>query len=103
MERLSKFVCSALLLALVVAAPMAWADKAEKVHSGLVVSVTADTLVMTDSAGKNEHAHKVDGATAITVDGQPAKLPELKKGDTVQVAVGQDGKVTRITVTRDKK
>jgi hypothetical protein len=104
MERLSNCLRVAILATLVLAVPYAWADKEEKVHSGLVVSATADSLVMTDSAGKNEHAHKVGPGAAITVDGKPAKLAELKKGDKVQVALGQDGKVTRIAVvTRDGK
>ena len=79
------------------------ADKEEKVHEGLVLSVTAEMLVMSDRDGKNEHAHKVDAATAVTIDGKPAKLPELVKGDKVKVAVGQDGKVVSIAATRTKR
>jgi len=85
------------------ALPAAFADKEEKVHSGIVLSVTADTLAMTDPDGKNEHSHKVDAGAAITIDDKPAKLPDLAKGDKVKVAIGQDGKVTRITATRTKK
>jgi len=91
-----------LALSLLVAST-SWADKDEKVHEGIVLSTTADTLAMTDKDGKNEHSHKVDAATAITIDGKPAKLPELVKGDMVKVAVGQDGKVTRIEAVRAKK
>ena len=79
------------------------ADKEEKIHEGLVLSVTAETLVMSDRDGKNEHAHKVDATTAVTIDGKPAKLPELVKGDKVKVAVGQDGKVVSIMAMRIKR
>ena len=84
-------------------ATLSFADKAEKVHEGLVISATAEMLVMSDRDGKNEHAHKVDAATAVTIDGKPAKLPELVKGDKVKVAVGQDGKVVSIAATRAKR
>ena len=91
---------SAVLVSVASLAVIALADKAEKVHEGLVLSVTAEMLVMTDPDGKNEHAHKVDAATAVTIDGKPAKLPELVKGDKVKVAVGQDGKVVSIMAMR---
>ena len=92
---------SVLLLAAVTAD--AFADKAMKIHDGVVVSTTADTLVMTDPDGKNQHAHKIDEATAVTVDGKPAKLADVVKGDKVKVSAGQDGKVVSIAVTRSKQ
>ena len=79
------------------------ADKAMKVHDGLVVSTAAETLVMTDAEGKNQHAHKIDEATVVTIDGKPAKLADLVKGDKVKVSVGQDGKVVQIAAARAKK
>ena len=91
------------VIACLVSVPAALADKQEKIHEGIVVSVTADTLAMTDADGKNEHAHKLDAGVAITIDDKPAKAPDLTKGDKVKVAVGQDGKVTRIAATRSKK
>jgi hypothetical protein len=94
---------AAVLVALANIAIATYADKEEKIHEGLVLSVTAETLVMTDRDGKNEHAHKVDEATAVTIDGKPAKLPELAKGDKVKVAVGQDGKVVSIAAVRAKQ
>jgi hypothetical protein len=81
----------------------AWADKAPKSEDGLVLSVTAETLVITDRDGKNERAHRVDDATAVTIDGKPAKLPELTKGDKVKVTLGQDGKVVSIAAMRAKR
>lgn len=94
---------AALLLLLIGLTSAVAADKTEKIHQGLVISVSAEMLVMSDSDGKNEHAHKVDVATAVTIDGKPAKLPELVKGDKVKVAVGQDGKVVSIMAMRSKK
>lgn len=79
------------------------ADKMEKIHEGRIVSVTADTVVMTDGDGKNEHAHRVDSTVAVLIDGKPAKLLELAKGDNVKVAIGPDGNVIRIAATRTKK
>jgi hypothetical protein len=73
------------------------------VFSGIIVSTTTDTLVVTDPDGKNEKPYKVDDGVAITIDGKPAKLPDLAKGDKVRVALGQDGKPTRIEVARNKK
>lgn len=102
MCRLSTLLLAALIL-VALAVSQARADKEEQVHNGVIVSITADTLVMTDAMGKNQHSHKVETSTAITIDGKPAKLPELTKGDAVKVAVGQDGKVTRIEATRAKK
>jgi hypothetical protein len=89
--------------ALIVCSSRAFADKAEKVQDGVVLSTTAESLVMTDTDGKNERSYKVDGATAVTIDGKPAKLPELNKGDQIKVAMDEDGKVIRIAATRAKK
>jgi hypothetical protein len=94
---------SLMLVALANIATVALADKAMKVEEGLVLSVTAETLVMTDRDGKNERAQKVDQATAVTIDGKPAKLPELAKGDKVKVSIGQDGKVVSIMAMRSKR
>jgi len=82
---------------------LALADKTEKIHDGVVVSVAAETLVMTDPDGKNEHSHQVGPGTAVTLDGKPAKLPQLAKGDRVKVAVGQDGSVIRVAAMRTTK
>jgi hypothetical protein len=60
------------------------ADEA-KTHEGIVVSASADKLVMTDNEGKKEHSHMVSTATKITLDGKPAKLADLKKGHFVKV------------------
>jgi hypothetical protein len=80
------------------------ADTEEKIHEGIVFSTTADTLVMTDKDGKNEHSHKIDAkVVAITIDGKPAKLAELSKGDKIKVALGEDGNVIRVAATRRNK
>jgi len=96
-------LCLAAFIPFACLAVVAWGDKAEKIHEGIVVSVTGDLIVMTDSDGKNEHSHNTDAATSITVDGKPAKLPDLAKGDRVKVAIDEDGKVVRIAATRSKK
>jgi len=83
--------------------PPVLGDTQEKVHEGIVLSVTADTLAMTDPDGKNEHSHKIDAGVAILIDEKPAKVTDLAKGDKIQVTIGQDGKVTRIVTTRAKK
>jgi hypothetical protein len=95
-------LCSATALLLALTG-LALADKTEKIHDALIVSVTADTLVITDPDGKNERSQKVDAATAVTIDGKPAKLPELSKGDRAKVAIDEDGKVVRIAAMRTAK
>jgi hypothetical protein len=90
-------------VALLALAPLVWADAREKVQEGIVISATADMLVMTDSDGKNERAQKADGATAVTIDGKVAKLTDLAKGDKIKIAIDEDGKVVRIAATRTKK
>jgi hypothetical protein len=57
---------------------------------GKVVSATGDQLTMTDNDGK-EHAISVGAATAITLDGQKAKLADLKKGFSVTATGAKEG------------
>ena len=97
------YMLLAFALLTVVLSTTVFADKEMKIHDGVVVSTTADTLVMTDPDGKNQHAHKIDEATAVTIDGKPAKLADLVKGDKVKVSAGQDGKVVSIAASRTKK
>jgi hypothetical protein len=96
--------CTLMLFALLVSAAMTTlADTQPKVHDGIVVSTAAETLVMTDRDGKNQNAHKIDDATAVTIDGKPAKLTDLVKGDKVKVSAGQDGKIVSIAAVRSKQ
>lgn len=79
--------------------------KAEKSHSGKVVSVTEGKnggegkLVMTDENGKNEHSHAISASTKITRNDKTVRLDDLKKGDTIKVTTADDGKVTQVAAT----
>jgi hypothetical protein len=88
------FVLSLAIASLALLAP-AWAADT-KTHDGIIVSASADTLVMTDNEGKNEHRHMVGTTAKVTLNGQPAKLADLKKGQFVKVTTtkGADGKDT---------
>lgn len=66
-----------------------WAEDA-KTHEGIIVSASADTLTMTDNEGKNEHKHMVATTAKVTLNGQPAKLADLKKGQFVKVTTAKD-------------
>ena len=80
------------------------ADKAMKIEDAVIASASADKLLVTDPDGKNTRSMLVDGSTSVTIDGKPAKLPELVKGDRVRLAIDADGKVVRVAAVRaDKK
>jgi hypothetical protein len=71
-------------------------------HTGKVVSAGDGKLVMTDADGTNEHTHAITDTCKITLDGQPAKLEDLKEGNAVTVTTEeQDGKdvVTAVAAT----
>ncbi len=72
----------------------------KKTHNGIVVSAAAGKLTMTDNKGKNEHSHKITLVAKVTLNGQPAQLPQLMKGDKVQVTVGPEGKVISVAAMR---
>lgn len=57
----------------------------ETAHSGKVVATTDGQLTMTDMLGGNSHAHAVGKDTPVTLNGEPAKLSDLKAGFTVSV------------------
>jgi hypothetical protein len=88
-------------VAVAVFAQTSWAAE-DKTHEGFVVSVAEGKLTMADKDGKNEHSHAIAATTKITLDGKAAKLADLKKGDSVKVTAGADGKVTAIDATRAK-
>jgi hypothetical protein len=60
-------------------------------HQGKVVSAADGKLIMTDKDGKNEHTHMIAANTKITLDGKPAKLAELKRGQNVTVTTSKEG------------
>ncbi len=53
-------------------------------HDGKVVSVTGDSLKMTDKDGK-EHSHTLSAHPAICCDGKECKLSQLKSGMKIRV------------------
>lgn len=92
---LGPMVCVSLIVwsaALVIAA--------EKTHEGMVVSASAGQLVMVDKEGKNEHSHKVESTAKVTLNGKPAKLSDLQKGDKIKVTTENEGNVVSIAATR---
>ena len=88
-------------VAVAVFAQATWAAE-DKTHDGVVVSVAEGKLTMSDKDGKNEHTHIIGATTKITLDGKASKLADLKKGDSVKVTAGADGKVTAVAATRAK-
>ncbi len=62
-------------------------------HEGKVVEAGKGKLTMTDMDGSNQHSHTVATNAKITRDGKTAKLDDLKKGDVINVTLGeQSGK-----------
>ncbi len=55
---------------------------------------------MTDKDGKNEHMHEVTLVAKITLNGQPAQLAQLMKGDLVAVTLDPEGKVIVVSARR---
>ena len=75
-------------------------DEKAKAHEGMVVSAGDGKLTMTMKDTKEEHSHAVPAAATITLNGEAAKLGDLKKGDTVTVTMDDDKKVTKIEAKR---
>ena len=82
------------------AQPSVSVDKKTKTHDGVVLSATAGKLTMTDKEGKNEHTHEVTLVAKITLNGQPAQLAQLMKGDMVSVTQDPEGKVISVAAMR---
>jgi ferredoxin-fold anticodon binding domain-containing protein len=65
-----------------------------RVHTGTVVSVSADTLVTQGLSGKKkEHTYVLASAVNVICETKPCKLTDIKVGDRVTVTVEkqQDG------------
>ena len=92
-----------LMVVFMLALVAGYSRAADKIHDGTVVSVAEGKLVMADKDGKNEHTHSIGPTAKITLDGKEAKLADLKKGDTVKVTAGDDGKVTAVAASRARK
>jgi hypothetical protein len=85
---------AALALALFAAMPALAADKSDtKSHSGKVVRVEGNKLVMVDKDGKNEHVHTLAADATITCNGKKCQLTDLKKGMFITVTTRDNGKV----------
>lgn len=83
-----------------IARPTIYVNQEMKSHDGVVVSATAGKLTMSDKDGKNEHTHKVTLVAKVTLNGQPAQLAQLMKGDMVNVTVDPENKVTSVAAMR---
>jgi hypothetical protein len=83
-----------------IAQPSIEVDQKTKTHDGVVVSATAGKLTMTDKEGKNEHMHEVTLVAKVTLNGQPAQLAQLVKGDMVVVTIDPEGKVISVAAMR---
>lgn len=82
------------------AQPSVSVDEKTKSHEGVVLSATAGKLTMTDKEGKNEHTHEVTLIAKVTLNGQPAQLAQLLKGDMVSVTLDPEGKVISVAAMR---
>ncbi len=78
------------------------AERETKTHEGKVVSTAEGKLVMSDGKGGGEQTFTVPPAAIISLDGKPAKLNELMKGDSVKVTTGTEGNVTAVAGQRAK-
>lgn len=85
---------------LAAAAPL---NPAEKTHSGVIISVGAGKLILANLEGNNEVALVISDRATVMLDGVPAKLLDLMKGDTATVTIGDDGEVVSVNAKRDKK
>ncbi|HEY5316242.1 MAG TPA: hypothetical protein VIK18_27180 [Pirellulales bacterium] len=68
---------------------------------GTVVGTLNDTLVVREFDQRTSHTDRVSRSAVITRDGRPAKLADLKLGDSVQMLVGSPQRplVTKIVAT----
>jgi len=92
-------MCMMFLFALI-AQPTVGVDQKTKTHDGVVVTATAGKLTMTDKEGKNEQMHEVTLVAKVTLNGQPAQLAQLMKGDLVVVTIDPEGKVISVAAMR---
>jgi hypothetical protein len=89
----------ALALVLFVAAPVLADEGKGNTHTGTVVSVTGNKLVMKGTAENDaEHTHTILDTAIITCDGKKCELSDLKPGQKVRVTTKADDKtiVTKV-------
>ncbi|MCE9554148.1 MAG: hypothetical protein K8T91_12335 [Planctomycetes bacterium] len=71
-----------------------------KTHDGVVVSAADGKLTMSMSDG-SEHSHMIGANVAISINGQAAKLTDLKKGDKITVTTDNESRVTAVSCMRN--
>lgn len=59
--------------------------KKPQTHSGRVVAITSKTLSILDARDGDTDQFRVGEKTKVTRNGKPAKLSDVRPGDTVQV------------------
>ncbi|HUG20200.1 MAG TPA: hypothetical protein VMM56_14540 [Planctomycetaceae bacterium] len=107
-------VFAATVLGLTVAVPTSFAQTRERqteqakpeananTHSGEVAGTSEGQLKMT-IGGQKEHSHTISDRTEITIDGQPARLNDLRRGDVIQVTLGENNVALSVKTTRQSK
>lgn len=107
-------VCAVTALGLAVAVPTSFAqprdqqteqakpDAKSNTHSGEVAGTSEGQLKMT-IGGEKEHSHTISDRTEITIDGQPARLSDLRRGDAIEVTMGEDNVALVVKATRQLK
>ena len=89
-------VAALAVVALAIFAAQASAVVEPEPDVGVIVSAEEGKLVMTDPDGQNEREHVLGEDVTITLDGEEAKLADLKKDFPVRVFATQssDGKMS---------
>jgi S1-C subfamily serine protease len=71
----------------------------QNTHSGEVAGTSEGQLKMT-IGGQKEHSHTITDRTEITIDGQPARLNDLRRGDAIEVTMGENNVALAVKATR---
>ncbi|HSG69258.1 MAG TPA: PDZ domain-containing protein, partial [Planctomycetaceae bacterium] len=68
-------------------------------HSGEVAGTSEGQLKMT-IGGEKEHSHTITDRTEITINGKPARLGDLRRGDAIEVSMGENNVALAVKATR---
>jgi len=79
--------------------PQAHADH-ENMHGGQFDSFGQGYIRMRTEGG-NSHVHNVNEQTQVFIDGEAARLNNLRTGDRIQVTMGENNVVTKIDIIRN--
>lgn len=82
------FPLMALALAMFVGGPLLAAEEVkvkDSTHDGVLVSISADKLVMTTGKEGKEHSHALAREIKLTLDGKACKAADLKAGAKIRV------------------